>query len=411
MTLIIRSPKPSGKFAVGVTTHSLSDTSRIDIFSKEPSHTREMPLQIWYPAEVSDSDQVLVGKAAMPWGGLICPPKDMPVTHYEEFFDTIINTLQAFIEQAGMSNIIPKHIGRIESHAYPHAPLSQAQSSYPVVVYSHGFGGNVAQMDYLFQELASHGYIVVAIGHTYTASLTIFSNERMIPYANENAIIQNCSEEYTREQSLLNDIKQHEAIEYKRKRMAELYIEGEITDIIPSYRQLIVERRKDIQFTVDELYRLNNDATWFFGNVLDLDRLAGLGYSLGGEGLSEALVDEQRIKVGFAIDSMPWGYLLGRTVKQAFFTIYAEKGMREELLDIDSPAIVINNTRHGSFSNTAFWNEWLGKTELIGSLPTSRCHEITSRFVLAFLNRHLYGIEDSILQSDSGNYPEVTFLT
>ena len=47
----------------------------------------------------------------------------------------------------------------------PDAELSKRESRYPLVVLSHGTGGATAQVSWLAESLASHGYIVAAVNH------------------------------------------------------------------------------------------------------------------------------------------------------------------------------------------------------------------------------------------------------
>ena len=49
------------------------------------------------------------------------------------------------------------------SHSAPNAPA--APGRYPVLVFNHGFGSFQKQSTSLLEELASHGYVVLSVGH------------------------------------------------------------------------------------------------------------------------------------------------------------------------------------------------------------------------------------------------------
>jgi predicted dienelactone hydrolase len=54
--------------------------------------------------------------------------------------------------------------------------VSPEKSNYPVLIFSHGLTGFRNQNTFEVEELASHGYIIVGIDHTYDAAATIFTD-------------------------------------------------------------------------------------------------------------------------------------------------------------------------------------------------------------------------------------------
>ena len=103
--------------------------------------------------------------------------------------------------------------------------------------------------------------------------------------------------------------------------------------------------------------------------------------------------------------------MFGQNVRQPFFCIFAENYEHEIEPDLQSPAIILRGTKHASFGTGAYWWEAQGKTDMIGTLATARCQEITRRFVLAFLNYYLCNVKDDILAGNTATYPEVSYLT
>jgi predicted dienelactone hydrolase len=49
------------------------------------------------------------------------------------------------------------------------APVLRTPGRLPVIVFSHGAGGHRSETTIVVQELASHGYVVVTVDHTYDA--------------------------------------------------------------------------------------------------------------------------------------------------------------------------------------------------------------------------------------------------
>ena len=55
-----------------------------------------------------------------------------------------------------------------------------AKGTYPLIVFSHGTTGTRTSNETLYNELASHGYVVAAIDHTYHALFTTFADGRTV---------------------------------------------------------------------------------------------------------------------------------------------------------------------------------------------------------------------------------------
>jgi hypothetical protein len=64
------------------------------------------------------------------------------------------------------------------SHALPNLPLASNQAAYPELLYSHGGGFRRQNTDKAL-ELASHGYVVVAVDHEWTIA-SVFPNGRAV---------------------------------------------------------------------------------------------------------------------------------------------------------------------------------------------------------------------------------------
>jgi dienelactone hydrolase len=131
-------PGPSGPFPVGTTELHLVDHDRIDPWSAKP---RELMISLAYPA----------------W------PSTRPVAHHltpgvADFYDR--NSGQAGITP-GMADF-----AGTRSHARIDAP--RWATGMPVIIYSPGGGGSRFMGTALVEDLASRGYLVVSVDHTFT---------------------------------------------------------------------------------------------------------------------------------------------------------------------------------------------------------------------------------------------------
>ena len=64
----------------------------------------------------------------------------------------------------------------MKTNSYTDAPLAPDVVNLPVVFYSHGYTSFLSQNTVLMEHLASHGYVVFSIQHTYDSASTTFPN-------------------------------------------------------------------------------------------------------------------------------------------------------------------------------------------------------------------------------------------
>ncbi|HEY1011570.1 MAG TPA: hypothetical protein VGE07_02625, partial [Herpetosiphonaceae bacterium] len=140
---VIELPAPSGPYPVGIVDRELRD----------PARNRRLMVSVWYPAAASG------------------PPA--PLTdHPAEIADGLGAAL-------GVPALAFQHLGYISLAASAGAhgdPLAGAAAGapFPILVFSHGMTGLRLQSAPMLQELASQGYVVVAIDHTDAAAVTVF---------------------------------------------------------------------------------------------------------------------------------------------------------------------------------------------------------------------------------------------
>jgi dienelactone hydrolase len=231
-------PEPTGSERLGTVSLHLVDPTRRDPWV--PSHPkREIMVQIWYPAE--DTEEYL----SAPW----LSPGAVP--HFEQAWGIPAGSVR--LPTTGARTGAPVKHGRPR----------------PVVLYSPGYGLDRNASTSLVEELVSHGYIVVAIDHTYDASEVEFPGGRVL------------------------------------------------TATLPADPddRLVVEelgvREADVLFTLDQLTTLNAggnpDAEHRplprgLRGAFDLDRIGMFGHSLGGTTAAAVMHDDPRVRAGVNMD-------------------------------------------------------------------------------------------------------------
>ncbi|MEC7605799.1 MAG: hypothetical protein VYD68_04510 [Pseudomonadota bacterium] len=144
---IFEMPAPSGEHPVGVRDFDLTDTSRKGVMAAAVDEPRRLLVRVWYPA------------------GSVAGLEPRPY-----FTDAEAATTWVFA-----------HFRHVDTHSYENAPLLPGAERQPVVFFSHGYQGRLSQNTGLMEELASHGYIVYSVGHTYDGPEGVFPNGDPIP--------------------------------------------------------------------------------------------------------------------------------------------------------------------------------------------------------------------------------------
>jgi predicted dienelactone hydrolase len=353
---------PTGPYSVGTTTLQWTDPSRADQYAPDPNSPREIVVQIWYPADAP-------GQTPSPW-------MEKP--------DIVAPAISTWIK---MPAFFLDHLKYAATNSYQDISISSAEVSFPVLVFSHGFGGFRAQNTFQMQELASRGYIVVAPEHTYASVITVFPDGR-VAYHNPNTLPDEVSE----------------------------------TEYDLAAQRLVVQWTADLRFVLDILGKMNQSDPLFAGK-LDLERVGVFGHSTGGGATVQLCAQDSRCKAGFGMDA--WLVPVAEEViadgpKQPFLFMYSEawpkpKNMTlfRDLFDhMGTPVVHLSilGTSHYDFTDLPALSPLAPYIGLKGPLNGKRVQEIIDTYSLAFFDQTLKGIPAELLESTSPAFPEVLFI-
>jgi len=156
-----RLPTP-GAFGVGRVTLLCEDSSRLEPLDSNAVPRRIM-VDVWYPAERSAS------KAA-------ATAEYLNVAAFERGLGA-----DGLARQLGGSYDAIRS-GRVTTHSVVKAPFASSLRLAPVLLFSPG-GGMIRELySSQMEDLASHGYIVAAMTHSYDGFLTILPDGTSIAY-------------------------------------------------------------------------------------------------------------------------------------------------------------------------------------------------------------------------------------
>lgn len=356
-------PEPSGHFPVGTASYHLIDATRPEIYTDAPDDVREIMVQFWYPAA---AEQAAVAASA-PY-----------LTHLD-----IVAPLLA--RRFGFPSFLMNHLGLIQTASKLDVPVAAVEPHYPVIIFSPGYNSLRNQSTALMEELASHGYIVIAIDHTYVEALTIFPDGR-IEFLSPTALP---------DREEVGDARYWAAAE----------LIGEVWT-------------KDVQFVLNRLETESIDSR--FTGRLDLTRTGILGHSTGSGVAAILIAIDSRFQVGVGMDT--WmgpvpDTILAQGTERPFLFLMSELWPTEEnKADIrqyvsHSPAsnwLTIAGTEHYDFTDLPLFTPFSGRIGLSGPINSYRAQTIVRAYVLAYFDQMLKGEQSSISFTEPEEaFPEV----
>lgn len=380
LTAADRLPVPTGQHAVGRVSYDLVDSTRTEIYATGQQARRELVVFVWYPATSEPSAEFA------PY----FPPAWAPVAEF-----------------------LGINVAGLRSHAVTDATVAADDSSYPVLLLSPS-GFPPLLLSAIAEELASHGFVVVGLNHTYETAVTAFNDGRVVPM-NPAAIAG----------ALGTQTGSHHDVFRQRAAVCEY-------------------KTADLVSVADQLERLNSDPTERLAGRMDLARLAALGHSFGGNAALEWCRTDQRCQAAVNLDGALWsevgrvgldGPALQVLAEHGEFAIAAEDAVKAgaapnvEWFEAEkavtfggwrtvqqraqpSYTAQIAGSTHLSFMDVPFLlvtDTSIVKPALDATkIKPQRMWRITCDLLLAFFGKHLNGATAPTLDGLADEYPELT---
>ncbi|MCF7929912.1 MAG: dienelactone hydrolase family protein [Acholeplasmataceae bacterium] len=356
-------PSPTGDYLIGTESFVIEDQNRYELYSDQSNEFRKIKIQIWYPA------QMVEGYQRAPW------LEDGQVV------------ARALSKDTGLPFFVLDHAANIMSNAYHMAPISLDLNEYPVIVISHGWRGFRNLHTDMAEELASLGYIVIGIDHTYGSVATVFSDED-IAYLNLDALP-------PRETT---------------------------PDFIDYANQLVNTYALDISTTLDYLEELNDvSSTSRFSGKFDLTEIGLLGHSTGGGADVAIAIDDDRIDALIGLDA--WVEPIddeeinqGLSIPSLFLRSGSwETGLNNtnlyaliESSTYPSEFYQIDGTTHYDFAMVYMYSPLTRYIGFTGSVESRYLNTILKSMISDFFNENLRN--DSNSEIDANQWDEVRMI-
>lgn len=357
-------PPPSGPYGVGTMTWHWVDDSRLDPYAPKPGTPREILAQAWYPI-----DPELEGSENpwMPQANILAP---------------------AISRRLNLPPFFLNHLRYASTPAIEKAPPAVSATPFPILLFSHGYGGFRAQNSNQVLHLASHGFFVLAVEHTYGAVITVFP-EGQVASHNPNTLPFEASEE----------------------------------ELQKAAQALGQQWAGDLAFALQQLWEGGEgEGSNRFQGKLDFSRVAAFGHSTGGGAAIEFCSTSPSCQALLTMD--PYMKPVSETtletgVRAPSLHMFSETWSTgdnqvefQELIDVssgDSTVLSIKGTSHYDFTDLPLLSPLAPTLGLKGPLSGARVTQIVNRYTLDFFNQVLLGVKSEILSGPSRGYPEVKF--
>jgi predicted dienelactone hydrolase len=369
-------PAPTGPYPVGRREFDWIDASRAEIYAA--GARRELAVFVWYPAAPSPEAAPYFPPAWVPAGAALG------------------------VEVAGASG-----------HALADAAVAEDGAPYPVLLLSPS-GVPPLLLSAYAQELASHGFVVVGVNHTYETAVTAFADGRVLP---------------------MNPAAVGGALGPQT---------GSPQEVFGQRGALCEYKAADLRSVADQVERLNAVPGSPFAGRLDLSRVGAVGHSFGGDAALQWCRDDPRCRAAVNLDGALWSEIgregLARPVLQILaphpeFAVTpqeaVEAGMAPTAEWFEAERSIayggwrtvqqqarpgytfqIAGATHVSFMDAGFLplqdKSMIKNALAMSGITPMRMWRITSDLLLAFFGRHLDGNDAPLLDGPSDGYPELS---
>jgi dienelactone hydrolase len=348
-------PRPSGPFPVGTTELYFVDHSRTDPWA--PGRSRELMISLWYPA--------------MP--ALRAPSRHLG-PGIAAFYD------QTSGPSVGLDPGVADFAGT-RTHARTASPALPGRR--PVILYSPGRGQSRSFGTTLVEDLASRGYVVVTVDHTFAGPVE-FPDRVELPVSRADTAL------------------------------------------------MMRERVRDTSFVLD---RLGSTA---LAPAMDLSRVGMVGHSMGGFTTAEAMLTDPRIDAGANLDGSmdpKSGQASARGADRPFLlmgggTSGADKHPHDHLHAPDWASFWANSTgwkrdvhlpeaEHAGFTDAQVLLPQIDRRHplpadrlaaAIGTVDPRRSLTAQREYLAAFFGLHLRGRHTTLFDGDSPAHPDARLV-
>lgn len=339
----LRLPRPTGPWIVGTTVVQWTDAER-DEPATAADDRRTIVAQLWYPADADGAAD-----------------RARYLGRDEEEARAVTGGLAGTF---GVPRFLLAEARRARAPAWPDAPPAKDGSPWPVVLFSPGLGGVRMQNTAWATELASHGYVVVALDHPYDSAVVVLDDGTTV----ESAVRSTGDD----------DQDDRLASGWTAVRAADLcFVRARLAD--------------------------GAGVPAAIASRLDTDRVAVAGHSLGGAAAIQAALEDPTIAAVIDVDGFPRN-VDGGALTAPLLVVVAGRGTgnpandreyeveRRRVLDAAAPPsyeLIVPGAAHLTFTDAPLFLPPV--PALVGAGKRTRGVRVTAKVTRAFLDATLRG--------------------
>ena len=238
------------------------------------------------------------------------------------------------------------------------------------------FGAMATEYTAILEDIASHGYIVVAINPTDFAPVTVLETGGTVYAPAWNLSLYNLEKDYL------------------------VWVQ-------------------DFLFVLNELSRENKDPQSPLFDRLNMTKVGAFGHSFGGAASAGACHFEPRIGAGLNLEGAPHGKRSAWKFPQPFMLVQSGTRAYRDSADEDFlknlangyRAVIKGSTHHAFIDEIMLPLPEDRRQTLVGSIPGPRMVQMTSLLVCAFFDVYLQKRSSASLKDVSLRFPEITLET
>ena len=329
-------PAPSGPYAVGTMTIRLVDASRDDPFLHNGTK-RELMVRFWYPSPRSGT----------------CVPA--------EYSSPNVRRYLSLLGLLGLPET------EVRTNSCRNTPA--ISGAHPVIVASHGYTGLFTDYTFLFEDLASRGYVIASIAHTFESSVVETPDGRLL-----------------------------------QSHLGMHFVGDSLRTDDQSIRFAMSVRVRDMAFVLAQLKELN-ETKGFLSGKLDLQRIGALGHSMGADTVMTSLRQQPNLRAAVLFD--PVLLSAASTAGTDKPVVLASAG-REEWSESECElwsrargprvALMFAGAEHLTPTDAVWLGDYLPALHVeTGSLGRDRTIRAIREFVSSFFGAHLEGKPPGLL--------------
>ena len=368
-------PAPTGRFAVGTTSWFLVDSARRESFVGG-DRRRAIEVVAWYPSSSTA-------------GALTPYLREGPIE---------AETFAKAVRKPGVFD----QLAAVKTHSLTDASPSGQPASLPVLVFSHGYTGPMSGYVALLEDLASRGYIVLSVGHSYEAVAVRQPDGSVAAMLDSSGSMRkgilDVLAEWNDEDSTMARVTRAQT-ETAQLQILKAYIDG-----VPKTAAVINRWVADNRLALDQFARASTGIAGALHQRADLNRVGVLGHSMGGVVAGEFCLQDRRCRAGLNLDGIPQsGSMINSRMTRPFMMVYSARPGRLGASDAiyrraASPyyRVDVDNTRHIDFSDMIFWGGPLKAAS--GSIAPERAVEATRLIVGQYFDQELRGVPSPLLR-------------